>query len=126
MSTLEILNLSSEAFKPGEVLSGSVRWNFPEPQDELELRLLWYTKGKGSEDVEVVKSEAFDNPGSSGERPFQLVLPNSPYSFSGKLISLLWVVELVAEPSGDSIHKEIVIAPSKEEIQLRNASARPS
>ena len=45
-------------------------------------------------------------------------MPESPYSFSGKLVSLLWALELVAEPSGDTERKDISITPTGTEISL--------
>jgi hypothetical protein len=45
-------------------------------------------------------------------------LPWGPYSFSGKLISLIWAFELIALPSEDSIRQEIVIGPDAREVQI--------
>jgi hypothetical protein len=51
-------------------------------------------------------------------REFQIVLPDGPYSFSGKLISLVWCLELVVEPGSLCERKEIVISGSGTEVDL--------
>src|ERR1043166_4380135 len=57
-------------------------------------------------------------------RAVGLRLPESPYSFSGKLISLVWALELVAEPSKEVIRREFVLAPGGEEVRLDSLPAR--
>ena len=69
-------------YSPGEVLSGTVSWQLDAPATGVEVRLFWYTRGKGTTDVQVVKAQQFDAPGARGQRPFRFVLPEEPYSFS--------------------------------------------
>jgi hypothetical protein len=64
----------------------------------IEVRLFWYTQGKGTRDVEVVDSLRVDNPEPSGHTRFSFQLPAGPYSFSGRLITLDWAIEAVALP----------------------------
>jgi hypothetical protein len=45
-------------------------------------------------------------------------LPLAPYSFSGKLISLIWGLELVLEPSQETARFEFTLSPTGEEIML--------
>jgi hypothetical protein len=45
-------------------------------------------------------------------------LPETPYSFSGRLISLLWALELVAPPSKTVGRQELVVAPGGQEVRL--------
>ena len=47
---------SDEQFQPGAEIKGAVGWKSDKPVRQVELRLLWYTKGKGSQDVEVVRT----------------------------------------------------------------------
>jgi hypothetical protein len=82
------------------------------------VRLYWRTQGKGTVDLEIVRSVKFQGVGQSDRRPFAIELPPGPYSVSGKLISILWGVELVAEPKGDSDNVEILISPTGEELRL--------
>jgi hypothetical protein len=53
-----------------------------------------------------------------GEQRVSLRAPSGPYSFSGRLISLLWALEAVAEPGGEVARREIVLSPSGEEVRL--------
>lgn len=84
-------------FRPGETISGSFSWSLPKAPKWVELRLCWYTVGKGTRDEEVVCCETRKSPGPSGSGRFEMALPLEPYSFSGKLISLCWAVEVVAK-----------------------------
>lgn len=78
----------------GETLKGRVLWQLEEAPQQAELHLLWYTEGKGTQDVEVVKSQQLES-SIGGDKSFSFELPPSPYSFAGELISLLWAVEAV-------------------------------
>jgi hypothetical protein len=106
------------AYAPGETLEISALWALPEKPASLEARLFWFTRGKGTEDVGVVNTEAMPNPEAAGEHTLRFVLPDNPWSFSGKLVSLIWAVELVAQPGGKSVRCEFTVAPGGKEIQL--------
>ena len=106
------------AYQPGEEVMGDVHWKLDKPEGVLELRLFWFTRGKGVEDAGVVETVRFDRPQQEETRTFRFRLPDSPYSFSGKLISLVWALELVAEPAKDVHRLEITMAPGGKEIQL--------
>lgn len=119
MNRLKIgLTDNRQAYGPGDVLPGAVGWEFPIPPKAMELRLLWYTQGKGTEDVHRVDTITFANLQSAEARPFQFQLPAAPYSFSGKLISLIWAVELVALPGKESTRLEFVLGPQGKEVLL--------
>ena len=105
-------------YRPGERLEGVAFWELSEKPRSLEVRLYWRTQGKGTVDLEIVRSVAFDGVALNDRRPFSMELPPGPYSVSGKLVSIVWGVELVAEPGGQSDHLEITISPSGEEVRL--------
>lgn len=105
-------------FTPGETLFGEASWNLSAPGEAIELRLCWHTSGKGNQDIDVVKTIRWDNPEVSGQREFTLQLPDAPYSFSGKLISLVWSLELVALPSRTSVREDFSLSPTSREILL--------
>ena len=44
---------SGRWFKPGETIEGEVSWHLDDDAGAIEIRLFWYTDGKGSQDVEV-------------------------------------------------------------------------
>jgi hypothetical protein len=107
-----------KAFVPGEEITGQVSWRLEQPAERMELRLYWHTRGKGTTDTQTVQTLPFDKPMLQEQRMFKLTAPQGPYSFSGVLISLVWVLELVAYPSGAKAQSEIVLSPNGQEIQL--------
>ncbi|MEN8126424.1 MAG: hypothetical protein ABFR90_01325 [Planctomycetota bacterium] len=105
------------SFLPGQTLSGTVRWMCSELPDDASLHLIWYTEGRGDEDVGLAEKCEFENPQISDEHPFRFQLPAGPYSFSGSLISLIWALELKVDK--EVVRKEIVLSPGEKEITLR-------
>jgi hypothetical protein len=105
-------------FRPGERIEGVAFWELAVAPRTIQVRLFWRTQGKGTVDLEVVREVKFDGAGASDRRPFSFELPPSPYSVSGKLVSIVWGVELVAEPQGESSAVEITISPTGEEVRL--------
>jgi hypothetical protein len=74
------------------------------PQDELlaiEASVMWYTEGKGDEDLGVhfferrLPADA-DDGNLLALRSFESKLPNSPLSYRGKLVQIRWCVRLRA------------------------------
>lgn len=119
---MESLDLQIEppeaGFIPGCEILGSARWRIDRPVRHAEVRLLWFTRGKGTEDLKVVESQPVANPAAEQEVQFRFRIPNGPHSFSGKLISLLWAVELFIKPGSLSKRVEFVAAPGGKEIIL--------
>lgn len=123
MNELEIRTRDDKTgFLPGEEVSGEVRWRCSASPRTVELRLFWHTEGKGTRDVEVVETIGFHLPGAQDRRDFRFVLPDSPYSFSGKLVSVVWALELVLLPSNDTERLEITLSPTKSEITLHRST----
>jgi hypothetical protein len=105
-------------YRPGEMIEGVAFWELPELPKVLELRLFWRTQGKGTVDHQVVATVAFDGAQPTDRRPFRFALPAEPYSVSGILVSIVWGLELVAEPNIGSAAVEIVLSPTGEEVRL--------
>lgn len=110
------------AFRAGEPLSGRVSWRVGDQPESAELRLFWYTSGKGTQDVGVVDTMTFASPRMDDRRDFTLPLPREPYSFSGNLISLVWAIELIVEPGHHVERQEFVLSSTGDEIVLGDAS----
>lgn len=106
------------SFRPGDEVAGRAWWQLDRPPSEVVARLFWYTQGKGTQDVVVVQEETFPAPGGQDQRKFSFRLPAGPFSFSGQLISLLWAVEVVAQPGEESARIEIVVSPTGDEIRV--------
>ena len=113
---------SDTHFRPGETISGTVSWSgLDGTTDKLETRLLWYTEGKGSQDLEVVESLSSQLTRPDGSSRFEFTAPTRPFSFSGKLISLRWVIEVVEFPSCDGFREQITLSNDGSEIRLEKS-----
>lgn len=119
MSALRIATqLQRKNFRPGEEVSGAVGWTLDKQPKAAEVRLFWYTAGKGTRDIGVVATQQLEAPKSDDERSFHFTLSEAPYSFSGALISVIWAIELVVDPGGLSERVEITVSPTGEELVL--------
>lgn len=105
------------AYRPGEEIRGTAAWSGGKAPRQAEVRLFWHTEGKGTRDSAVAETVILENPQAEDSRTFVCRAPDFPYSFSGRLISLLWGLELVLD-SGDAPFVELVIAPGGTEIVL--------
>lgn len=111
------VTLSQKNFKPNSRIKGTVTWQLNKIPKDIKVRLFWYTRGRGTEDIGLV-DEVQLGADLQGQRGFDLNLPEGPYSFSGKLISLIWGVEAVVHPGGECAREEIVVSPTEQEIIL--------
>lgn len=125
MSELKILLRDERLnYQPGEVVEGVAGWRLDRPPGTVELRLFWFTRGKGTEDVGVMNLMNFQAPQMEEGRKFNFTLPQEPWSFSGQLVSVIWALELVAQPGSHSARVEFAMSPNGREIQLHaHASA---
>ena len=120
MATIEITTeYENRAFVPGDRLRGQVSWTDPgtEPAESAELRLFYYTAGKGTRDVEIVDSHQIPQPGQSGQFDYDFQLPEGPWSFSGKLVSIVWALEFQLD-NGPTERLEFVLSPTGAELDL--------
>ena len=116
MSNTATVNLDTTELQPGDRLRGSAQWDVEKAPRKISLRLFWHTKGKGTEDVELVEEIEIDSVPSNPHYAFDFALPVCPYSFSGSLISLEWGVELIV---GRTIDKAaFTMAPNRVPLSL--------
>jgi hypothetical protein len=113
-------------FSPGQTINGSVTWEGLAAATDLELRMVWYTSGKGTRDHAIVARQNMGEVGESGSRQFSFLAPVYPHSFHGALVSLVWAIEAVRMPDQDSTRVDIVIAPEGKEIELLAGASRSS
>jgi hypothetical protein len=107
------------AFAPGDGLSGTLRWVGDAAPEAVELRLLWYTEGRGDRDVGVARTLRIETPTAVGSSSFDFEAPAGPYSCSGRLVSIRWVLEAVTQPGREATRAELVLAPGGREVELR-------
>ena len=114
-------------YEPGELLQGSVSWTAAFTPQKIEVRLYWKTAGKGTTDAVVVAVVDLGDrtPRMNDRQPFRFQLPHLPYSFSGRLVSLKWGIEVIAEAAGVSTHLEFVMAPGGRPVVLHEGDRAP-
>jgi hypothetical protein len=111
------------SFSPGERITGQVSWQFDVPPESAELRLRWFTDGRGIGDEDIVQTIPFPAPQATETRPFSLTLPEAPYSFTGTLITLSWSLEAVFQPNDYTGSVGLILAPGGEAISLPRVKA---
>ena len=122
MDSLQIiLARSSGEFEPGNDLVGQLTWNLAKAPDRVELRLFWSTFGVGIAESKVIEAVTFERLLTFDSRPFKFRLPQFPYSYRGKLMSLSWVLEATAFPSRRNVRKHFIMGPEGKEVVLPSA-----
>lgn len=110
------IELDNFHHQPFQELRGKVRITAANPPRSLELRIFWFTKGRGDEEASVVHRLSL-NP-TQALTDFIWELPAAPYSFAGQLITLAWAVEVVDERENSLDLVPFLLSPSGEEVQL--------
>ena len=94
------LDGNGRVYRPGETLSGEYRLDGipPEGVRAIEISVLWYTEGKGDENLAVHDFHriSIETGGLDLERPgrFNTVLPSSPLTYNGVLVRIHWCVRV--------------------------------
>ena len=114
---LKLINERS-SFKPGSILKGSIIWNIDIVPETITISLCYWTEGRGTQDAVSVAKHEVKITNSSGEQPFEFLIPNSPWSFSGKLISINWAVAAEIRSKKLFTLIPITISPTAAEINL--------
>ena len=109
------------ARRPGDVLELTFEWSLSEAPESVEARLCWFTQGKGTQDITIVETQPA-TPAMRGEQRVRFKLPSAPYSFSGRLVSLIWAVELVADDLAE--RWEFQLGPQGKEVLLGDSVQR--
>ncbi|MBI2425433.1 MAG: hypothetical protein HYV27_21585 [Candidatus Hydrogenedentes bacterium] len=105
-------------FAPGDTVRGVYGWDCAQAPGRAMLTLLWRTEGRGTSDMGIVSGIEAQHPSAIYEAPFELTLPNGPYSFSGKLITLHWAIELLLD-NGEDLHRlDVLVSPWETEVRL--------
>ena len=116
------------AYEPGETIRGSYRVTMADRGrlEEVEVTVGWHTEGKGRM-ARGVEHREVHRPGvgsldDDGSGTFSAVLPASPLSYDGVLLSIRWTVRIRAglsasgQPDAEEVfrlgHVARVVAPA--------------
>lgn len=110
---IELDHFHHQPFQP---LTGRVRVTAPVVAKEMELRVFWFTRGRGDEEAEICHHLRIN--AQEGVTEFSWKLPAAPYSFAGHLITLAWAIEVVDEKEDSLDLVPFLLSPTGEEIQL--------
>ncbi|MGJ8726489.1 MAG: hypothetical protein ACSHYB_18235 [Roseibacillus sp.] len=102
--------------QPFQELKGKVRITTPTPPEGMELRVFWFTRGRGDEEASIIHRLKLET--AQALTNFSWKLPAAPYSFAGKLITLAWAIEVVDENEQSLDLVPFLLSPSGEEVQL--------
>jgi hypothetical protein len=119
MNTLNIEiagNITS--FHPRDEITGQIAWSLEQRPRVMELRLFWYSQGRGLVSSKIVETMRLESPPQNDRRVFRFKLPDSPYSFAGKLLELNWALELYVEPTGQVQRAEFHLSPTGSPVKL--------
>lgn len=109
----------------GESMDVLVEWEFDGAVSALELKLCWTTESpNGSPEPVVVKTERIEPTEAKGSRTVRLELPDSPWSFVGKLFLLQWYVEF-GTTEWITRKADFVLSPNGSPIRTRPESPEP-
>ncbi|MCC6124928.1 MAG: hypothetical protein IT426_08200 [Pirellulales bacterium] len=97
------LDGDGRTYRPGETLSGEYVFDdLPANEGKtLEVSVVWFTEGKGDEDLAVHEFWRTNLEGTNAAdllrpRRFSTVLPNSPLSYDGRIVKIRWCVRVRA------------------------------
>ncbi len=110
-------------FGPGGAVEGVAGWQLQKQPESAHVYLMWYTIGKGDEDIGIVDEREFNVESGRQEHPFSFQLPDRPYSFEGALISLQWAIELVTDDPTEVERLDIMVSPWVKKVVLPNVDS---
>ena len=112
------ITIERRDLRPHDTVTGRVAWQLEKEPRDLELRLCWFTSGRGTEESRTIEALPLGDT-LRGERAFSFRLPAEPWSTNGTLIQIAWALEVVAKKTGSFAAAEFVVAPQRREIELR-------
>jgi hypothetical protein len=112
------ITIERRDLRPHDTVTGRVAWQLEKEPRELELRLCWFTRGRGTEESRTIEALPLGDT-LRGDKAFSFRLPAEPWSVNGKLIRIAWALEVVAKKTGSLAVEEIVVSPRRQEIVLR-------
>ena len=109
------------AYQPGERVRVHVSWSLSEQPRDIRANLFWFTQGKGTTDTVVVESLTAPVVNLVGEWSFEFSLPAAgPFSYSGRLLSVCWAIEVIAEKRCGFARQDLIVSPTGAPIVPRD------
>ena len=99
-------------YRPGEAIRGFAAWRSDRDLRRVVLHLSWRTEGAGTRNTELAGQVVVDNPPAIGKHDFEFIAPRIPHTYAGRLLSILWTLDLFTEPETESHAVELVISPT--------------
>lgn len=118
MATELFIDLPKTIYQPGETLVGEVLWALEKSPEKLQLRLGWWTEGRGDRDAKIEFEKEWITDEPAGKESFEIILPASPYSFEGHLISLKWALELSTRKGKHQTSIDLVLTSGQTAVEL--------
>jgi hypothetical protein len=97
---------------PGGRITATLFWREVPRGSHLVIRLCRIVTVHDRRAAWVAASETIDDPLPGGTRTLSFTAPLGPWSATGRLGSLAWVIEAVAYPRRRAVRVEVLIAPS--------------
>ncbi|MDB6078910.1 MAG: hypothetical protein JWO82_2657 [Akkermansiaceae bacterium] len=119
------LTVGKSHLKPLETVEGEVRWDASRSRGKLLLRLVWFTRGSGTQEIHRIESIPLDET-RAGNLAFSWVLPEGPWSLEGTLVKIVWAVELLDTRAGRLALVELVVSPDCRPVRLEKIKAPAS
>lgn len=119
------ITIERRDLRPHDTVTGRVAWQLEKEPRDLELRLCWFTSGRGTEESRTIEALRLGD-GLRGEKAFSFRLPAEPWSINGTLVRIAWALEVVAKKTGSLAVEELVVAPQRREIGLRQIESTRS
>ena len=107
----------TNGFAPAAIAAFDISWNLPAAPAHFDVRMVWETKGKGDTDTGIGREQRFSATEASGSHRLEVFTPEEPYSYAGKLISILWRLEVKAVPIGTEARFDFVLGPNGQGVQ---------
>ncbi|MHC4908758.1 MAG: hypothetical protein ACYTF9_03450 [Planctomycetota bacterium] len=87
-------------YRPGQRIEGVAAWSLEEAPPAMHLSLIWFTSGKGDRDLGLRELITYESVLANDSHTFSITVPDGPTSFSGRLLSIAWVLELAIGRTG--------------------------
>jgi len=116
------IDVAKAVFRPGEALQGELLWDLAQPPEVITLQLGWRTEGRGTTDETLVFSHEWPTASTVGKEAFSFQLPQKPFSFSGRLITVRWSLEAIVKKGKAGASFPFTLSPTGAEIDISQNS----